>query len=474
MATSPSETRQASILLVDDEEHLLDLMTRALRPLDVDLTRATDGVQALSLLKNRPFDLVICDQNMPGATGTEILQFATDIKPSPPLVILITAFGTIDMAVESMRSGAYDFIKKPFEVQEFVGRVSRALDTLELEKENRALRWTVESHYVFSEIICASKKFHDVLDLARRAAEKDSTVLLLGESGTGKDLLARAIHRHGMRRQKPFIAINCGAIPENLIESEFFGHMKGSFTGAVSNRRGCFEEVDGGTIFLDEIAEMPHDLQVKLLRVLEERKIRRVGENIERPVDFRILAATNQSLPDMVHEKRFRQDLYYRLNVLTIDLPPLRERREDITPLIENYLRKHKAEMGSSVKTVSPEALALLQAHDYPGNVRELINVLQRAVLMCDGETIKPRHLPPELGGAPHEDAGPRMASFDLKAETRRAQDAVERHLIAKALDETGGNHQQAARLLGISRGSLYNKLHKLGEATGIQLESQA
>ncbi|HNY25741.1 MAG TPA: sigma-54 dependent transcriptional regulator, partial [Candidatus Sumerlaeota bacterium] len=295
----------------------------------------------------------------------------------------------------------------------------------------------------------------------RRAAEKNSAVLILGESGTGKDLLARAIHFHSSRRTKPFIPINCGAIPENLIESEFFGHKKGAFTGADSNRRGCFEEVAGGTIFLDEIGEMPLDLQVKLLRVLEERKIRRIGDNIERPVDFRILAATNRSLAEMVKEGRFRQDLFYRLNVLTITIPPLRERREDIIPLAENYLKNLQKEMHSSVRTFTPEALAMLQAYDYPGNVRELINILQRAVLLCDGEVIGSQHLPEEIQGAEFVEDRFEPSSFDLKEEIRKAQEVVEQRLIRKALKQTDNNHKKAAELLGISRGSLYNKLQQ-------------
>ncbi len=458
--------RKPSVLLVDDEESVLQAMRVFLdQELDLELTTAHDGDEAILHLQVRPFDLVVCDQNMPlgEAQGTDVLRYTQEIKPQSPLFILVTAYGTIDMAVQAMRSGAYDFIKKPFEKAEFISHIRNALGTLELAQENRALRQTVEAHYVFSGIIAVSKVLRDVLELARRAAEKNSAVLILGESGTGKDLLARAIHFQSGRRSKPFIPINCGAIPENLIESEFFGHKKGAFTGADSNRRGCFEEVAGGTIFLDEIGEMPLDLQVKLLRVLEERKIRRIGENVERPVDFRILAATNRSLADMVKEGRFRQDLFYRLNVLTITIPPLRDRREDIIPLAENFLKNLQKEMHSSVRTFTPEALAMLQAYDYPGNVRELINILQRAVLLCDGDVIGQQHLPEEIRGSEFVETLFEPSSFDLKDEIRKAQVVVEQRLIRKALKQTEGNHKKAAELLGISRGSLYNKLQQYG-----------
>jgi len=459
--------RKPSVLLVDNEEMVLQNMQRILleSELDLEVTTAHDGDEAILHLQVRPFDLVVCDQDMPEgeAQGMDVLRFTQELKPQAPLFILVTGVGTIDMAVQAMRLGAYDFVEKPFRKEKFISHIRNALGTLELAEENRALRQTVEAHYVFSGIIAVSKVLRDVLELARRAAEKNSAVLILGESGTGKDLLARAIHFHSSRRSKPFIPINCGAIPENLIESEFFGHKKGAFTGADSNRRGCFEEVAGGTIFLDEIGEMPLDLQVKLLRVLEERKIRRIGENIERPVDFRILAATNRSLADMVKEGRFRQDLFYRLNVLTITIPPLRERREDIIPLAEHCLKNLQKEMRSSVRTFSPEAWAMLQAYDYPGNVRELINILQRAVLLCDGEVIGPQHLPEEVRGAEFVESRFEPSSFDLKEEIRKAQFVVEQRLIRKALKQTEGNHKKAAELLGISRGSLYNKLEQYG-----------
>ncbi|MBN1865724.1 sigma-54-dependent Fis family transcriptional regulator [Candidatus Sumerlaeota bacterium] len=455
-----SPSRKPRILIADDEPDLLELMQIALSPLNADITLARDGLEAIALLRRASFDLVLSDQNMPGASGIDILNFTRTLGSAAPLFILVTAFGTIDMVVEAMRAGAYHFIEKPFEMSDLTERVHKALETLELAEENRTLRQALESHYVFSEIVGTSRALRAAVDLARRASEQSSPVLLLGESGAGKDLLARAIHFHGNRHKKPFIAINCGAIPENLIESEFFGHKKGAFTGAIANRRGCFEEVAGGTLFLDEIGEMPYDLQVKLLRVLEERKIRRVGENIERPVDFRIIAATNRSLIEEVEKRRFRQDLFYRLNVLSIQLPSLKERPEDVIPLAEHFLKKAHSEMRSNVKAITPSTLELLQSYDFPGNVRELINILERAILLCDGDVIEPRHLPPEVRGQPDADI-PAPAGFNLKEEVRKAQLYVERQLIQKALEATHGNHKRAAGLLGISRASLYTRIHR-------------
>jgi DNA-binding NtrC family response regulator len=360
-----------------------------------------------------------------------------------------------------MRQGAFHFIEKPFEIPLFTERVCMALDTINLAIENRNLRRALESRYVFTEIIGTSRPLLGAVDLALRASDQSSPVLLLGQSGTGKDLFARAIHFHSPRRSKPFIPINCGAIPENLIESEFFGHTKGSFTGAVANRLGCFEAVAGGTLFLDEIGEMPLDMQVRLLRVLEEHKIRRIGENREIPVDFRIIAATNRSLRDLVQRKEFRQDLYYRLNVLTIHLPSLKERPEDVVPLTETLLAKARDKGETRVRFVSPAAMELLQAYEYPGNVRELINILQRALLLCDGDRLEPQHLPPEVHGHVHDhDAPPEEDGLNLKLALHKATRQIERRLIAKALEQANGNHKKAAEILGISRGSFYNKLN--------------
>ncbi len=451
---------QARILIVDDEEDLVNIMRMALRQMAVDITTAHNGKEAIHLLENEPFDLIISDQNMPGALGTDVLEHSQRL-PEPPLFILVTAFGTIDLAVDAMRAGAYDFIKKPFEIEEFVGHIRNALETLELTKENRLLRQTVESHYVFSEIVGTSKVLHDILDIAHRASENDSPVLILGESGTGKDLLARAIHLHGTRSTRPFIPINCGAIPESLMESEFFGHKRGAFTGAISDRKGCFEEVAGGTLFLDEIGEMPLGMQVKLLRVLEECKIRRIGENHERNVSFRVIAATNKAITEMVSQNTFRQDLFYRLNVLAITIPPLRDRREDIIPLAKHFLKTFSDKHNSESTKLSAATLDILQTYRFPGNVRELQNILERALLLSDSNTIEPVHLPVEVqsGDDAHFDE---PLSMNLKLETKKAQESVEQRLIIKALNQAKNNHKLAAQMLGISRGSLYNKLEKL------------
>jgi len=461
---SPKSYEGARILIADDEESLLNLMGISLEGLGAEIHLAHNGKEALALLEEHPFDLIISDQYMPYATGLDVLRVTRKLQPAP-LFILVTGKGTIELAVDAMRNGAFHFIEKPFDIPQFLQRVQTALDTVQLAIGNRALRQAVESHYVFKEIIVGtSKTLHAALDLALRAAEQSSPVLLLGESGTGKDLFASAIHFHGPRHQKPFIPINCAAIPENLIESEFFGHKKGSFTGAIANRRGCFEEVAGGTLFLDEIGEMPFDMQVKLLRVLEEHKIRRVGDNTEIPVDFRIIAATNRPLAELVDKKIFRQDLYYRLNVLTILLPPLRERLEDIIPLAEHFLKKTREEGGTRVASITAPAMETLMSYHYPGNIRELINILERALLLCDADKLEPRHLPPELLARTRpERIMPGGDDLNLKRATQMAQEAIERQLIRKALEMTRGNHKRAAELLGISRGALYNKLEKSG-----------
>ena len=472
-AMHPSKTYQgARILVADDTEELLTLIQLTLGTIGAHVSLAHNGKQAIDLLEKEPFDLVLCDYDMPYHDGMQVLREARKIKPTPPLFILMTGKGTIELAVDAMREGAFHFIEKPVPPDELLQRVCSALDNVMIAVENRALRNAVESHYIFSEIIGNSKALHDVLDVARRAAEQSSPVLVLGESGTGKDLFARAIHFHGPRAKRPFIPINCGAIPESLIESEFFGHRKGSFTGAIENRKGCFEEADGGTLFLDEIGEMPLDMQVKLLRVLEERKIRRIGENVEIPVDFRIIAATNRPLAELVEQGRFRQDLYYRLNVLILNLPPLRDRREDIIPLAMHMLDNSQKDLKTHVEFISSSALEALQSYAYPGNVRELYNIMQRAMLLCDSDRLERHHLPPEvLKTAPAEHGDDEMGDvlevvedFNLKAAIKRVQDEVEKRLIEKALTASGGNHKQAAQLLGISRASLYNKIGKPDE----------
>lgn len=466
----------ARILVADDTEELLSVIQLTLAPIGAEVTLARDGKQALDLLQKESFDLVLCDYDMPYFDGMEVLRETQQVKPVPPLFILMTGKGTIELAVEAMREGAYHFIEKPLGPEELLARICGALDTILIQVENRALRQAVEAHYIFQEIIGNSKVLRDVLDIARRAAEQSSPVLILGESGSGKDLMARAIHFHSPRSKRPFIPINCGAIPESLIESEFFGHRKGAFTGAIENRKGCFEAAAGGTLFLDEIGEMPLDMQVKLLRVLEERKIRRIGENNEIAVDFRIIAATNRPLADLVTQKSFRQDLYYRLNVLVIHLPPLRERREDIIPIAQHMLEKSQDERKVKVVSISPEAAAALQIYDYPGNVRELFNILQRSLLLCDGDRLERRHLPPEIvkdARMPNPVdallAGPGGAEegFNLKAAIKRAQEEVEKRMIEKALTASKGNHKMAAKLLGISRGSFYNKLGRTDESGG-------
>jgi two-component system NtrC family response regulator len=447
--------KKQSILLIDDDQSLRRVIEYSLAERGYDVHAAASGEEALQLLGKEPLDAVITDITMPGMSGMEVLQKVRQADPELP-VIMITAYGTIESAVDAMRQGAFDYITKPFNRDELRITLEKALKMRRLERENIRLRAAVIDRYRFDGIIGESEKMREVLDLAGRVAASDATVLITGESGTGKELLAKGIHYNSGRANGPFIAVNCAAIPEQLLESELFGHMKGSFTGAVKDREGKFELADGGTLFLDEIGELRIDLQAKILRSLQERSIDRVGGSRPIAVDARVIAATNKDLERAVKEGAFREDLYYRLSVVTLLVPPLRERRQDIPLLVEHFLRKFNK---SPDTIISPEALSAIMAYGWPGNVRELENVMERASVLKRGSTISLADLPEKLtrkGGAV-SDVILNLPDDGLSLE------GLERDLIIKALEKHQGNQTRAAEYLRITRPTLIYRMEKYG-----------
>ncbi len=448
------------ILIVDDDEALRESLHLLLVAESYDVVAADGAESALRHVDATPFDVVLCDLRMPGVDGLELLPQLARRLPGATL-ILMSAFGTADLAIEAMKRGAYDYLSKPFAPSELLLVLRKARERERLRRSNQTLRREVQRAVGDRAIVAASPAMIAVLELLERAAEFKSTVLLTGESGTGKEVLARAIHAQSPRRDDSFVAVNCAAIPEALLESELFGHAKGAFTGADRARRGLFVEADGGTLFLDEIGELPPPLQAKLLRVLQEEEVRPVGESKSRKVDVRVLAATARDLESDVGTGRFREDLFYRLNVVRVKVPPLRERREDIPLLLDHFLGHFREVLGRPVRTLTDDALAKLLAYRWPGNVRELENVVERAVILSEGERVGMRELPanvvdPEPGG---DDVGPSAGDLSL----RRARRAVESELIQRALRATGGNRTHAARLLGISHRALLYKLKEYG-----------
>jgi len=390
----------------------------------------------------------------------EVLNKAKELDPEA-MVIMITAFASTENAVDAMKMGAYDYISKPFQVDEIKLTVAKALEKKRLKEENLRLRREVEKKYVFENLVGASRPMQEVFDLIKRAAPTRTNVLIAGESGTGKELVARAIHFNSPRRDRPFVTVNCGSIPSELLESELFGHLKGSFTGAYQDKRGLFEAADQGTVFLDEIGEAPLGIQVKLLRAIQEKTFKPVGGIKDMKVDVRIIAASNRDLEAAVRNGEFREDLYYRLNVINVKVPPLRERMEDVSPLIRHFIRHYSQEMERNVKGINKEAEQLLLSYNWPGNVRELENTIERAISLANSDTITPENLPEKFRSAP---SGHPYISFpeegvDLEQELM----GVEKLLIDEALKRSGGVKKEAAKLLGVSFRSLRYRLEKLG-----------
>jgi two-component system, NtrC family, response regulator AtoC len=443
-------TASTRILVVDDEEIVRESLAGWLEKDGYTVGLAPDGPSAIEKLAREPWSILLLDMKMPGMDGLQVLEHTRSLQP-PPTVVIMTAYATVETAVRAIKIGAYDYLVKPFDPEELSLMIQKIVRQDELLRENEALRKALKRDYRFRDLISKNAAMQTVFELARTAARSASTILVLGESGTGKELLARAIHAESPRRGGPFVAVSCAALTETLLESELFGHERGAFTGAAARRRGTFETAQGGTIFLDEIGDISPKLQVDLLRVLETRQFTRVGGNETITVDVRIVAATNRDLEKAVAEGRFRDDLFYRLNVIPITLPPLRDRREDIPLLVEHFLERMSAELGRKVDGVSRDAMAMLMSHPFPGNVRELRNLVERAMVCASG---------PILQAA---DFGLTAAGATGAADAGATLEDVERRHIAAVLEQTGGNVSQSARILHIDRVTLYNKIRKYG-----------
>ena len=460
----------AQILVVDDDRAMREMLASLFKERGLWVEEAASASAALELAAEREFDVVLSDIRMPGLSGIELVGQLRRLRPNTP-VVLMTAFGTIDSAVEAMRAGAFDYITKPFEPDAVTFVIDRAIERSALARENETLRRAVQTTGELGELIGTSAAMRDIIALIQRVGHSKASVLITGESGTGKEVVARTLHFHGARSDKPFVPINCTAIPEGLLESELFGHMRGAFTGAHINKRGLFEKANGGTLFLDEVGDMGLALQGKLLRVLQDREIRPVGGTQTVKVDVRIIAATNKDLPAEIAAGRFREDLFYRLNVVPIHVPPLRERPDDVPALVEAFLRRH----GEGRKRfVSAEAMAVLRAQAWRGNARELENTIERAIALSDTETLAAGDIPlPAASGSPSMAAMSAGAAPDLAALLRAA---AARGMSLRELDEqytaivlahTGGNKVRASQILGIDRKTLYRRAERRARDDG-------
>jgi two-component system NtrC family response regulator len=446
--------KRIKILVIDDDESLRRVLEYNLAQEGYAVLTASSGEEGLELLKKEGADLILTDVRMAGMDGLQVMELARKLDPAVQVIIL-TAFGTIEMAVEAMKAGAFHYISKPFNRDELKLTVKKALHVKDLVRENVALRQELTARVGLDNIVAESPQMARVLDMVVRVAPTETTVLIMGESGTGKELIARAIHGNSPRARGPFVAVNCAAIPENLLESELFGHVKGAFTGAIRDRVGKFEAADGGTVFLDEIGEMRADLQVKILRVLEERTLERVGDNRPIRVDVRVLAATNKDLGKAIQAGEFRDDLYYRLNVVPVTIPPLRERPADVLVLAQHFLRRLGA---ASSLTIAPDAFRALESYDWPGNVRELENALERALIFHRGDVISLADLPETIRAPRNREAAALPVSLP---ESGLSLEEVEKELILRALQKHDWNQSRAARYLGITRHTLLYRIEK-------------
>ena len=453
-----------SVLVVDDDASTLESLAGTLSSAGYGVETRSNAADALQKMKSSKFDIIICDLKMPDMDGMAFISSCREADPDS-VVVLMSAFGNSEVAIEALRAGAYDYISKPFSRDELILTLKKIEEREQLIEENRELKSAITQKYNFSNIIAESSVMKDIFETVKRLANFSTTVLITGESGTGKELLAKAIHHNSPRRGRPFVAINCGAIPENLMESELFGHKKGAFTDATRDKKGLFEEATGGTIFLDEIGELPAHLQVKLLRALQEQQIRRVGDETLIDIDVRVVAATLRNLDEDVQTGRFREDLYYRLNVVSINIPPLRERREDIAVLIEHFMKKHNTRLGLAVKGIAPEAMKLLVEYYWKGNVRELENCIERALVLTESESIDIESLPEAIRKtAEPQDYAPAVQNIpDDNLSIKQRTRALEISLILKALKKTSGNRTRAAKVLEISHRALLYKLKEYG-----------
>ena len=443
------------VLVVDDEENLRLVLRTLLKRQGYEVETASSGEEALGLVDTFGPDVILTDVRMPKMGGLDLLS-TLQAKGNEATVIVMSAYGSLDVALEAIKAGAYDYVQKPFKPDEIILTLRKAEEREALRRENRALREEIRREHQFEHILAKSQLMQDIFRTIAKIAEFKTTVLISGESGTGKELVARALHQRSSRRAGPFVAVNCGAIPENLLESELFGHRKGAFTDASSDRRGLFEEADGGTLFLDEIGELPTALQVKLLRVLQDETIRRLGDTRDTKVDTRIVAATHRDLAAEVKAARFREDLFYRLNVLPIVVPPLRARREDIALLIDHFVARNNARLGTAIRGVDPEARRLLMEYMWPGNVRELENTIERAMVLCEGDLLVAADLPERIREA-RDPVQVQLASGELSI--KKTTRVIEETLIRRALQKTKGNRTRAAEVLELSHRALLYKI---------------
>jgi DNA-binding NtrC family response regulator len=453
---SSSASQRGHIFICDDEEGIRSYLRKMLMADGFEVELFADGTALLSRMTALPApDLVLSDVRMPDMDGVTLLRHLKELKPSLPVVIM-TAFGTIDAAVEAIKLGAYDYVTKPFPREKILGVIGRALERESLLQENRVLREELNRPTIPDQIVFRSPRFREIYDLTLQVAASDANILILGESGTGKELIANAVHNNSRRRRRRFLSINCAALADNLLESQLFGHLRGAFTGAVSSQRGLLEEADGGTLFLDEIGDVSPAVQAKLLRVIQEREFIPVGATKARSVDIRFVAATNKDLEREVREGRFREDLYYRLNVISIPIPPLRERPEDIPPLVHHFIGKYARRLAKDVIGATSDALAALTAYSWPGNVRELENVMERAVILARESLISPSLLPLHCTASP-------AATVSDRTLPLTSLDMMEREHILSTLRHTGFHKSRTAEILGISRKTLDRKIAEYG-----------
>lgn len=447
-----------TILIVDDEKHYPMILAEVLQEEGYACFTASSGVEALDIFENEFVDLVLTDVKMPGMDGIELLSRIKEINPDAP-VIVMTAYGSVEKAVEAMQEGAYTFITKPFENETLLTHISKALAIHKIVQENSMLREAISSRYSFGNIIGKSKPMQELYEIIKKVAPTNASILIEGESGTGKELVAKAVHFNSKRKNDPLVAVNCSAFAENLLESELFGHEKGAFTGASSRKKGRFELADKGTLFLDEIGELGADLQVKLLRVLQEKNFERVGGTEVVPVDFRLIAATNKNLEKEVEKGRFREDLYYRLNVVKAVIPPLRDRKEDIPLLVNHFIEKYREDKEGGVKGIDSEAARLLFDHPWKGNVRELENMIERALILSSGGNITASDLP--ITSKRHIGTGLDLEGIPENAGLYETLAIIEKRMIQRAMTLSGNVQSKAAKMLGIGKSGLHQKLKK-------------
>ena len=440
-----------SILFVDDDRQILDVVSAYLKRAGYQVDTVNNGFVALENLRQKEYSVVFTDLIMPEISGLDLLKAAKEVSPTTE-VIIVTGYGTIESAIEALKLGSYDYLQKPINFERLKLLIDRIVEKKTLQFENLLIKRRLKERYNYDQLVGKSPKMQQIYEIIDRISTGSPTVLIQGESGTGKELVANVIHQNSVRRDRPFVPVNCGAIAEGLLESELFGHLKGSFTGAIRDSIGLFKAADGGTIFLDEIAEVPPALQVKLLRVLQERKIRPVGDARESEVSVRVIAATNKRLEEAIENKTFRKDLYYRLNVISLHMPPLREIRDDIPHLVNHFINKFNQDGHNRIIRVSPDAMDLLMRYDWPGNVRQLENVIERAFALGVNETIQCKDLPPEIREMNQVDTG-----HDINLNLNEN----EKSLIKRALRQAGGNKAEAAKLLGINITTVYRKMQK-------------